>query len=259
MGRLDGRVALVTGGTAGIGEAAVRRFAAEGASVVFTGSNVAAATALEAATGAWFVKHDVADAETWPALMSAIKDRHHRLDIAFANAGIEGKDTNIEDIEIAAWREVLDVNLTGVMLTCQHSIRLMKQNPGGSSGSIIINSSINGIMALPGNVAYTTTKGAVRLLSKSVAVYCARQGLHIRCNSVHPGVIDTPIIRRAIAGAPDSDGARKFLEGISPMRRLGTSEEVATVVAFLASDEASLMNGAEVVADGGSIAGLVGV
>lgn len=259
MGRLDGKVALVTGGTAGMGEAAVRRFAADGASVVFTGSNVAAAAALEAATGAWFFKHDVTDVERWPMLMAAIKERCHRLDIAFANAGIEGGDTNIEDIEIAAWRQVLDVNVTGVMLTCQHSIRLMKQNPGGSSGSIIINSSINGIMGLPGNVAYTTSKGAIRLLSKSVAVYCAKQGLNIRCNSIHPGVIDTPIIQRAIAGAADSVGARRFLEHISPLGRLGTSEEVAAVVAFLASDEASLMTGAEVVADGGSIAGVTGV
>jgi 3(or 17)beta-hydroxysteroid dehydrogenase len=259
MRRLEGKVALVTGGTSGIGAATVRRLASEGAKVVFTGSRAGLAAPIEAETGALFHSHRVEDAAAWPGLAALIRERFGRLDIAFANAGIEGGDTNIEAVSIEAWNSIVAVNLTGPMLTCQHAVRLMRQNPGGPGGSIIINSSMNGILALAGNVGYSTTKGALRLLGKSVAVYCASQGTKIRCNSIHPGVVETQLIREAIASAPDEAAARAIFEGLSPMKRMGTVEEIAALVAFLASDEAAFISGGEYSIDGASTAGLPGV
>jgi len=257
--RLKNKVALVSGGTAGIGEAAVRRLAAEGASVMFTGSNRQAAEAICAATGAVFHPHQAQDAAGWPEVMAAIEERFGRLDISFSNAGINRGDGSIEDITLEAWNEIVSVNLTGMMLAAKHSIALMKRSPSGPGGSIILNSSINGILALAGDVAYSTTKGALRLLAKSIAVHCAKSGLNIRCNSIHPGLVDTPLIQGVIAGAPDPAAARAMLSGVAPMNRMASPDEIAGLVAYLASDEASFITGAEYVIDGGATAGLPGV
>lgn len=255
----DSKVVLVTGGTSGIGAATVRRFAADGANVVFTGSNRPAADELCSETGATFVAHDVSDAGRWRGLMEEIAGRFGRLDAAFANAGINTGDSDIETVEVDAWNRIFAVNVLGTMLTCQHSIALMKKNPGGSSGSIIINSSVTGMVGLPDDVAYTTSKGAVRLMAKAIAVHCARRRLNIRCNSIHPGITETATILKAIGETPDPTAARAFLENVSPMGRLGRPDEIADLVAFLASERASFINGAEMVIDGGSIAGFSGV
>jgi 3(or 17)beta-hydroxysteroid dehydrogenase len=259
MARLQDKVALVTGGTGGIGAAAVRRLTAEGASVIFTGRNAAAGAAVAAEAGALFHPHDVDDRPGWDRLAAAIRERFGRLDIAFANAGIEGGDTDIEGIGLEAWDRLVAVNLTGPMLTAKHAIALMRDNPGGPGGSIILNSSMNGILALGGNVGYSTTKGGLRLLAKSVAMHCAHRGLNIRCNSIHPGVVETQLIKDAIAGAPDPEAARRTLEGLAPMKRMATMEEIAGLVVYLASDEAAFVTGSEYVIDGGSTAGLNGV
>lgn len=257
MRRLEGKVALVTGGTSGIGAATVRRLASEGATVVFTGRKAEAARPIEAETGGIFVAHSIEDRGGWDAVTATIRDRCGRLDIAFANAGIEGGDTNIEGITPEAWDQIVEVNLTGPMLTAQHAIRLMRGNPGGTGGSIILNSSMNGILALAGNVGYSTTKGALRLLSKSIAMHCAVNGLNIRCNSIHPGVVETQLISDAIAGAPDPAAARTLLEGLAPMKRMASVEEIAGLVAYLASDEAAFVTGSEYGIDGGSTAGMI--
>lgn len=259
MRRLEGKVALVTGGTSGIGEATVRRLAEEGAQVIFTGGNAEKAARVADASGGVFHRHRVEDAASWPALMDMIRERFGRLDIAFANAGIEGGDSSIEGVSIEAWNEIVAVNLTGPMLTAQHAVKAMRANPGGPGGSIILNSSMNGILALGQNVGYSTTKGALRLLAKSVAVHCATQGLNIRCNTIHPGVVETQLIREAIASAPDPAAARAIFENLSPMRRMGTVDEIAGLVAYLASDEAAFVSGAEYSIDGASTAGLGGV
>ena len=259
MGQLDNKVALVTGGTNGIGAAAVRGLVAEGARVVFTGGNTGAAEQISAETGAVFVRHRVQDAEGWDEVAATIRERMGRLDIAFANAGINAGDSDIETVELDAWRNIVDVNLTGAMLTCKHAIALMKANPGGSGGSIVLNSSMNGILALAGDVTYSTTKGALRLLAKSVAVHCAHQRLNIRCNSIHPGVIETPLIQGAISSAPDPGAARGMLENVAAMERLGRCEEVVGLLVYLATDAAQFITGAELVIDGGATAGLPGV
>ena len=259
MKKLDGKVALVTGGTNGIGEAAVRGLVAEGARVVFTGNNAQAAGSICEQTGAVFVQHRVQDAAGWEGVTEVIRSRFGRLDVAFANAGTHAGDSDIETVPLEAWQHIIDVNLTGAMLTCKHAIELMKHNPGGPGGSIVINSSINGILALAGDVTYSTTKGALRLLAKSVAVHCARNRLGIRCNSIHPGVIATPLIEGAIAGAPDPAAARSVLENVAALGRLGRSEEVVALLVYLASDDARFVTGSEMVIDGGATAGLPGV
>jgi 3(or 17)beta-hydroxysteroid dehydrogenase len=257
--RLDGKVALVTGGTSGIGAGAVRRLAAEGARVVFTGSNREAADRLGAETGAAFYAHRVEDAAAWPALSESILSRFGRLDVAFANAGIEAGDGSIESISFQGWNAILAVNLTGVMLTAQAAVRAMRQNPGGAAGSIIINSSMNAYRPMGNFVAYSTSKGALIALSKSVAIHCANQGMKIRCNSIHPGVVETDMIRGVIDRAPDPKAARAQFEGIAPFKRMARVEEIAALVAFLASDEAAFISGSEYVIDGATTAGMMGV
>ena len=257
--RLEGKVALVTGGTSGIGAGAVRRFVEDGAKVVFTGSNAAAAEELCAETGATFETHRVEDASAWPALMERIRTAHGRLDIAFANAGTEQGDTNIEDVSIEAWDKVIGVNQTGVMLTVQHAIRTMRDNPGGPTGSIIINSSMNAHRALGNYVTYSVSKSAVIALAKSAALHCGAKGYKIRVNAVLPGVVETALIKQIIAKSGDEAGARAAYEGMSPLRRMAKVEEVCGLVSWLGSDEAAFVSGAEYVIDGASTAGMMGV
>jgi 3(or 17)beta-hydroxysteroid dehydrogenase len=257
--RLEGKVALVTGGTSGIGAGAVRRLAADGARVVFTGSNREAADRISAETGASFYAHRVQEAAAWSALTENILNRFGRLDVAFANAGIEAGDGSVESITIDGWNAILAVNLTGVMLTAQAAVRTMRKNPGRATGSIIINSSMSAYRPMGNFIAYSTTKGALIALSKSVAIHCANQGTKIRCNSIHPGVVETDMIRGVIDRAPDPKAARAQFEGMAPLKRMAQVEEVAALVAFLASDEASFISGSEYGIDGATTAGMMGV
>jgi NAD(P)-dependent dehydrogenase (short-subunit alcohol dehydrogenase family) len=258
MERYRGRVALVTGGTAGIGAATVARLAREGAQVLFTGRNDAAGATVAAETGGVFMRHAVEDRDGWAAVEARLREMG-RLDLAFANAGIEGGDTNVEDISLEAWNDIIAVNLTGPMLTAQAAIRVMRDNPDGSTGAIVVNSSISGMLALAGNVGYTTTKGGVRLLAKSIAMHCAARGYRIRCNAILPGVVATALIEGAIAGAPDPAAARTMLEGVAPLKRMAALEEIAGLVAYLGSDDAAFVTGADYVIDGGATAGMSGV
>jgi NAD(P)-dependent dehydrogenase (short-subunit alcohol dehydrogenase family) len=257
--RLQGKVALVTGGTSGIGAGTVKRLAADGAAVVFTGSNADAAARISEQTGAFFLAQRVEDPESWPPLMDVIRRRHGRLDIAFANAGIEAGDGSVESITFDGWNRLMAVNLTGVMLTAQAAVRAMRHNPGGPTGSIIINSSMSAYRPMGNFVAYSTAKGALIALTKSVAMHCANQGTQIRCNSIHPGVVETDMIRAVIDRAPDPAAARAQFEGMAPMRRMARVEEIAALVAFLAGDEASFISGSEYGIDGATTAGMMGV
>jgi 3(or 17)beta-hydroxysteroid dehydrogenase len=257
--RLAGKVALVTGGTSGIGAGTVKRLAEDGARVIFTGSNREAAARVEADTGATFYAQRVEDAAGWPAFLDSVSKSHGRLDIAFANAGIESGDGSVESITIEGWNRVVAVNLTGVMLTAQAAVRLMRKNPGGPTGSIIINSSMSAYRPMGNFVAYSTTKGALIALSQSVAMHCANQGTKIRCNTIHPGVVETDMIRGVIDRSPDPKAARTQFESMAPLKRMARVEEIAALVAFLASDEASFISGSQYGIDGATTAGMMGV
>jgi len=257
--RLAGKVALVTGGTSGIGAGTVRRLASDGATVIFTGSKAEAASALAAETGATFVSHRVHEAESWPALMEQIDKDHGRLDIAFANAGTESGDGSVEDISIEGWNNVIGVNQTGVMLTVQHAIRAMKNNVEGPTGSIIINSSMNAHRAMGNFLAYSVTKAAVVALTKSAAVHCGNQGYKIRVNAILPGVVETAMINNLIETSGDPVATRAAYSGMSPLKRMATVEEIAGLVAWLGSDEAAFVSGSEYVIDGATTAGMMGV
>ncbi|WP_242128927.1 SDR family oxidoreductase [Sphingobium sp. Sx8-8] len=259
MANLSGKVALVTGGTAGIGRATVRRLVADGARVVFTGSNADKAASLARDTGATFVRAAVQDPGDWAIAEQMIRHDFGRLDIAFANAGTERGDGDIETVSLEAWNDILAINQTGVMLTVKSAIALMKDNPGGSGGSIIVNSSMNANRALSNYVTYSVSKAAVIALVKSVAIHCGLRRLDIRCNAILPGVVETELITNIIASCPDTAAARAAYEGMSPMGRMGRVEEIAGLVSWLASDEAAFVNGAEYAIDGATTAGMTGV
>lgn len=257
--RLSGKVAFITGGTSGIGKATLHRFISEGAKVIFTGRNETAGNSIAKDTGARFFKHDVADAEGYTNIAQHIKSEHGRLDIAFANAGTELGDADIETVKLEDWNKLIGINLTGAMLTTQMAVNLMKDNPGGPTGSIIINSSMNGNWPLGNYVTYSTTKGAHIALGKSTAVHCAAKGYKIRCNIIHPGVVETEMISGIINGADDSAAVRAQFEGLSALGRMGTVEEIAGLVTYLSSDEAAFISGASYNIDGATTAGMKGV
>lgn len=258
-GRLDGKVALVTGGTSGIGAGTVRRLAREGARVAFTGSNADAAAALCAETGAQFHRHDVRNGDAWAALMDGLLSAHGRLDIAFANAGTEHGDGSVEDISLDGWNNVIGINQTGVMLTVQHAVRAMARNAEGPTGSIIVNSSMNAHRAMGNFVAYSVSKAAVVALAKSAAVHCGNRGYRIRVNAILPGVVETALIQNLIDQSEAPEAARAAYEGMSPLKRMANVDEIAGLVAWLASDEAAFVSGAEYVIDGATTAGMMGI
>ena len=244
---------MVTGGASGIGEACVRAFVDQGAQVLISDIDRPGGASLAEQLGCVFQPHDVTSESDWQAAIAGALSRYGRLDVLVNNAGMVFRQC-IEDIELEDWNRVMGVNLTGVMLGCKHAVRAMKNNPGGPAGSIINISSIAGFLGLPDAAAYNASKGAVRHLSKSVAVHCAERYGSIRCNSLHPGTINTPILQSRLAGSDDAAAAVSALNGMQPIGRMGTPEEIANCVVFLASDLASFVTGTELVADGGWLA-----
>jgi len=257
--RLEGKVALVTGGTSGIGAGAVQRLCAEGARVVFTGSNRAAADAVCSETGAEFVSHDVRDGAAWDALSARIAEAYGRLDFAFANAGTEHGDGSVEDITLEGWDNVIGINQTGAMLTVQHAMRLMARNAEGPTGSILVNSSMNAHRAMGNFLAYSVSKAAAIALVKSAAVHAGNRRYRIRVNAILPGVVETALIRNLIDTSNDPASTRAAYEGLSPFGRMARVEEIAGLVAWFASDESQFVSGSEYVIDGATTAGMMGV
>lgn len=249
-GRLAGKVAVVTGGASGIGAAICERFALEGASVIVADLQEAAGEALvdglrERGGEATFVRADVSAAEDIRHMIEMAPARYGRLDILVNNAGTGSPAAEVDTTE-AEWDRILDVNLKAVFLASKYAIPHMK---AGGGGSVINISSVFGIVGSPGFAAYHASKGAVRTLTKSTAVTHARDG--IRANSIHPGVIDTPLLAAALGATPDPEAARGAFVDRHPIGRLGRAEEVADGCLFLASDESSFMVGSELVIDGG--------
>jgi 3(or 17)beta-hydroxysteroid dehydrogenase len=249
-GQLEGKVAIVTGGASGIGAATVERFVQEGAKVLSTDVQEGLGQSVADEVGAMFMAQDVSDPEAWDRVMAKIQSEYGRLDILVNNAGIViGK--NIEDVDLESWHHLLGINLTGVMLGCQKAIAAMKRNSGGSSGSIINIASTSAFAALPGDVSYTASKSAVRMLSKSVAVHCAQSGLNIRCNNLVPGATHTAIIDTAAKSVP---GMVEMAAAMSPMNRIGQGSDLAGAAVYLAGDDSSFVTGSDLLVDGGMLA-----
>ena len=258
MSRFTGRTAIVTGGASGIGAATARKLAEQGASVVVTDVQQSLGEGLAEEIGATFLLHDVASEQRWMEIVDQILADHSRLDILVNNAGIF-QPGSIEDMTVESLRQLLDVNLIGLAIGCREAIRGMKTNPDGPSGSIVNVSSITGLVGLSFGAAYTASKGAVRLLTKSIAVHCAREYRAIRCNSIHPGVIDTPMNTAAFEQSEDPSAMRAAFEQMQPIGRMISPEEMADGIAFLASDEASSVTGTELLIDGGWLATAAGL
>lgn len=250
MPDLSGKVAIVTGCASGIGAATVRRLRADGAEVLGTDINPEKGAALCKETGALFAVQDVADTAMWPQIVAQAVERWGRLDILVNNAGTVSS-LSIEDVTDAAWDRIYDINIKGTMAGCRAAIAAMKENPGGSSGAIVNIASTSAIAALPTDVAYCSSKGAVRVLSKSIAVHCAQKGYNIRCNTVIPGATDTDILSQAENVTP---GLKAAVAQTSPLKRLADPAETAAAIAFLASDECPYMTGAEMLVDGAMMA-----
>jgi NAD(P)-dependent dehydrogenase (short-subunit alcohol dehydrogenase family) len=247
MGRLASKVAVITGGASGMGAATAERFVAEGAAVIITDVQKEMGEEHAQKIGATFLYHDVANPDSWSEVMQRVQTDHGRLDVMMNNAGIVTKKS-IEDVDLETWHRVIGINLTGVMLGCQHAIRAMKRNPEGARGSIINISSTTAYNAHPMDVGYTAAKSGVRMLSKSVAVYCGRKGYAIRCNSILPGPILTGLSRKSIAERPE---LLKTYESLLPVGRMGQGEDIAAMALLLASDESTFLTGGDYLVDGG--------
>ncbi|SKA15542.1 NAD(P)-dependent dehydrogenase, short-chain alcohol dehydrogenase family [Enhydrobacter aerosaccus] len=253
MSELSDRVAIVTGGASGIGAATAKLLQAAGATVIVADIN-------EAKDGAGrFVAHDVTSESSWQALFTDVLDREGRLDIMVNNAGISGSPGNVETTTVEEWQRIQAINSDGVFLGCRHAVEAMKRTGSRKpavKGSIVNISSIAGLIGSAGPIAYTASKGAVRLLTKSVALYCAEKGYDIRCNSVHPGGVDTAIFNPLWQTVGHEQG-KAFIGARHPIGRMAEPTELGEVVLFLASDRSSFVTGAEFVADGGITAGLM--
>jgi len=252
MGRVDGKIALVTGAASGIGLQASLRLAEEGARVMMTDINVenGKKEAEKLGRNAEFLKLDITLEEDWISVLRETVKRFQSLDILVNSAGMV-LIADVEQISLEDWRQVHAVNLDGTFLGCKHGVRVMKEF---GAGSIINLSSVSGLIGGFNLAAYNSSKGAVRMLSKSVALHCARSGYGIRCNSIHPTFIETPMLESMIQDAPDPEKARQTLIRQVPLRRIGTTDDVAKMIVYLASDESTFVTGTEMVIDGGVVA-----
>lgn len=252
MARLDDKVVMVTGAASGLGRATALRLAEEGARVACSDLDEGGAqtVAREIGDTAVAVHHDVTDESSWEAAIAAATARFGGLHGLVNNAGIV-LVRSVVDTTLEEWRRVMAVNLDGVFLGCKHGLQAMRE----TGGSIINLSSAAGLVGTPSFAAYSASKGGVRLLTKTVAAHCMQLEIPVRCNSIHPGGIDTPMTRNlgegtAGAGADTMALLPLMMGGAS----LGDARDVANLVLFLASDESRLMNGAELALDGGLVA-----
>ena len=244
-GRLKDKVAFVTGGASGLGAACAARFVCEGATVVV--ADIAVPAQTQGNSGAPHYRHlDVTDEAAWQAALGETARTFGRLDILVNAAGISLDKDDLEHCTPEIWRKTIAVNLDGVFLGCKHGVRSMKASGGGS---IINFASILAKVGDGSSIAYTASKGGVRLLTCSTALYCARNGLGIRCNAVCPGYFETPMLTGYFSAQPAA--TRRNLIAAQPSGRLGQPEELTGLLVYLASDESRSCTGADFVIDGG--------
>ena len=245
--RLAGKVAIVTGGASGIGAATIRRFRAEGAEVLLCDLDTESGERVALESGALFHAHDVTVEDDWQRAIDLVLSRHGRLDVIMNNAGIVSHQ-DITTTTLESWHRVIAVNLTGSMLGCRFGIEAMRRNPGGASGSLVNVGSTTSFLGLASDLVYTTTKSGIVGLTRSIATWCALEGLNIRCNSLHPGATRTEILRKVFAENP---GIEAKVNAMSPTGRMAEPEEIAALALYLASDDSSYSTGAQFLADGG--------
>lgn len=261
--RLKGKVALVTGGLRGIGQACVERFLAEGAEVVLTDleaadNELAASTMDRLGQAASYVRANVTSEADWEQLRAAVAERHGKLHILVNNAGIDLTGA-VESLALKDWRRIMDINVDGVFMGVRTFVPMLAQSGGDFPGgaSIINVSSIMGLVGFGEVSAYNASKGAVRLFTKGIAVEFAQKRMPIRANSLHPGFVHTPLLNEGFQRWVDKGVASKAQDlvdqvaSLTPMGRLAEPAELAGGVFFLASEDSAYMTGAELVIDGG--------
>jgi 3(or 17)beta-hydroxysteroid dehydrogenase len=249
LARVEDKVVLISGGASGIGAATARLVLREGGKAVLADRDAAKGEALAGELGpaATFVALDVTQEADWQAAVAKSVATYGGLHGLLNAAGVGVRNT-IEDCTLAEYRRVNDINSLGTFLGCKSAVRAIKDSGGGSIVNI---SSVLGLRGASQAMAYCASKGAVRSLTKYVALYCTEKKYNIRCNSVHPGYIDTPMIAPRLEQTLGNRTGREFLEDLHPLGRLGRAEEVANMILFLLSDESSFSTGSEFVCDGG--------
>lgn len=252
--RLATKTAIVTGGASGLGFAIARRFVDEGARVIVTDINARVGRTAAEEIGARFEEQDVTDETRWQTLFQTLLSEGLQPTTLVNNAGYAdaGLGVPFEDIDIAEAKRIFDVNVDGTLLGCKYAIKHMKQH----GGTIINMSSIGGLVPVPFIAAYGASKAAVRHLTQSVALYCAQQGYRIRCNSIHPGQIQTPMHNRLVAATAEQHGisvaeAEAQFRSLIPMGEFGRADDVADAALYLASDESRHVTGDRILVDGG--------
>ena len=260
MGQVQGKVAIVTGGASGIGAASAETLAHEGGTVVVADIDEAGGEAVVrriagAGGQAVFLRHDVTSEARWVEVVAEVERRYGRLDVLFSNAGIAILGSLFE-MSLDDWRRQQAINVEGVFLSVKHSVPAMRRSGGGS---IIITSSGAGLRGTAGLAGYCATKGAVRLFAKAAAMECAAMKDNIRINTIHPGVIDTPIMTKMTGGGVAGRSNTKLdpheMAATTPLGRPGKPQDIANAVLYLASDASSYMTASEIVVDGGSTGG----
>ena len=247
MGRVAGKVVLVSGAGSGIGRATAKLLAQEGATVIVTDINRPGGleTVQQIGGKARFEEHDTSREADWKRIIDGILEREGRLNGLANNAGIAGPfPATFETETVEQWQKILSINVQGVFLGCKHSVPAMRQSGGGS---IVNTSSLAAFVGTPDMSAYGASKGAVRQFTKTVAMDCARKGYKIRCNSVHPGIIMTPMGE----GILPNDKARERALRTIPIGEFGAPEDIAYGILYLISDESRFVTGSELVIDGG--------
>ena len=252
MGRVQDKVAIITGAASGLGFAAARKLLEEGAKVILTDVNREVLESMSERLSDFSksqfqaIFHDVTQEESWIELINKTESDQGKINILVNSAGISlGADIVSTDFDI--WKKVHQVNLDSVFLGCKYAVPVMGKY---GHGSIINISSISGIVAGWNTAAYNSSKAGVRLLSKSVALFCAKKGFEVRCNSVHPAFVNTPILD-PIKQAFGADEAVAKLARQIPMNKIGDTDDVSYAILYLASDESKFMTGTEIVLDGG--------
>lgn len=253
MNRLADKIAFITGAAMGLGHQSALRMAEEGARIFLTDIQAepleqTAARLRDAGHDVRTKVQDVAREEDWQAAVQACQDAFGGLDVLVNNAGV-ALSKSVEDTSLEEWRWLNSINTEGVFLGIKYGIAAMKA--GGRRGSIINLSSIEGIIGDPNLIAYNASKGAVRIMTKSAALHCARQGYGIRVNSLHPGYIWTPMVEDYVEASGHAEETRQAIAKLHPLGHLGEPDDIAWGVVYLASDESKFMTGAELVIDGG--------